>query len=64
MTRKKVLITFVYVKDKNSKSTEELRSALDAKNRAIDIFTQLVFQEEYMELESGRMCGDESSFIC
>ncbi|MDQ0418856.1 hypothetical protein J2Z48_003061 [Croceifilum oryzae] len=64
MTRKKVPVTFVYVKDKKSKSTEELRKALDAKNRAIDIFAQLAFQAEYMEMRSEGMSGDESSFIC
>lgn len=36
-------LTIVYVKEKKSKSDEEIKKALDAKKRAIDIVTQLAF---------------------
>ncbi|SDZ23292.1 hypothetical protein [Thermoactinomyces sp. DSM 45892] len=61
MTSKKVPVTFVYVKNEKSKSNEKLKEALDAKNRAIDIFAQLAFQAVYGGSEE--VSGDESRLI-
>lgn len=60
--RKKQL-TIVYVKGNASKSDEEMKKALEAKKRAIDIFTQLAFSyQNPLDIMEG--CRDEGSIIC
>lgn len=56
-------LTIVYVKGKKSKSDEELKKALEAKKRAIDILAQLAISYQN-PLASMEGCRDEGSIIC